>query len=229
MEFLKHKIYQYHEIADMVAQDMIDHSHSVIAITGTSSVGKSTFSEMIMNFLTQYGFSAQIISADNYLKKEYQAGTNFWNQFGSTYLKPEYFDWSQLNHDIKHLRASHSIDKECYIRGVGWGVQKHFDSTEFYIIEGLFLDSLHASEYMVYDALISLTAEDSLIRRLRIERDNYYRKTSKTFIRTEEETLQEIENTLLAGKTYSVFPNWTPHLFLHAKGSYNATLYIKNI
>ncbi len=229
MEFLKHKLYQYNEIADMIAQDMIDHSHSVIAITGTSSVGKSTLTNMIMNLLIEYGFSAQIISADNYLKKEFQAGTNFWNRLGSTYLKPEHFDWSRLNHDLNRLMSLHSIEKNCYVRGIGWDNQKFFNPTDFYIIEGLFLDSVQASEYMHYDQMISLTAEDSLIRRLRIERDNYYRKTSRTFTRTEEETLQEIENTLLAGKIYSVFPDWKPYLILHVKGSYNATLYIKNI
>lgn len=227
MEFLKHKIYQYKEIADMIAHDALEHERSMIAVTGTSSVGKSTFSNMLANCLIQYGYSTQILSADNYLNKKYRAGTNFWNRLDSTYLKPEYFDWEQLNHDLNQLINQHSFDKECYVRGTGWGSKKHFSPTEFYIIEGLFLDSIQASKYMHYDRIISLRAKDDIIRTLRMERDNHYRKLSKTFTRTKEETLQEIENTLLAEKSYSHFPNWEHHLVLHVKGSYNATLYIK--
>ena len=227
MEFLKHKIYQYIEIADMIAQDSLDHSRHIIALTGTSSIGKSTFSNMLLNSFLQFGYSAQILSADDYLKETFRAGTNFWNRLDSPYLKPEHFDWDKLRQDLNQLIHNNPVDKECYVRGIGWGCCKHFIPTEFYVIEGLFLDSVQAAEHMHYDQIISLTADDHLIRNLRMERDNYYRKTSKTFTRTEEETLLEIENTLLAGKSYTVFPDWEHQLFLHAKGSYNATLSLK--
>lgn len=225
LEFLKHKIYQYKEIADMIAHDMLEYERQVIAVTGISSVGKSTFSNMLVNCLIQYGYSAQILSTDNYLNKRYRAGTNFWNRLDSSYLKPEHFDWEQLNHDLNQLMNQRSINKECYVRGTGWGNKTHFTPTELYIIEGLFLDSIQASEYMHYDLIVSLTADDSIIRTLRMERDNHYRKISKTFTRTVEETLQEIENTLLAERSYAHFPNWKRHLILRIKGSYNATLH----
>lgn len=228
MEFLKRKIYQYTEIADMIVQDALDHSYSIIAVTGTSSVGKSTFSNMILEHFQRYGFSAQIISADNYLKKVFQAGTNFWNRLDSTYLKPEHFDWNLLANDLKSLKNSHPIHKECYVRGTGWGILQTFHPTEYYIIEGLFLDSVQASDNLDYDFLVSLTADEHLIRTLRIERDAYYRRTSPAFKRTEDETLLEIENTLLAGKSYSVSTHWKRYLSLHAKGSYNATIHLIN-
>lgn len=225
MEFITHKIYQYTEIADMVAHEALDHSYRIIGITGTSSVGKSTFSKIVQEYIERYGYTAQIISADNYLKEAFRAGKNFWNRLDSPYLKPGHFDWKQLVGDIEDLTHDHPIERNCYIRGTGWGNQTLFKPTEFLIIEGLFLDSTQAADYMHYDFLLTLSADDSLVRALRIERDAYYRRTSTAFTRTESETLQEIENTLLAGKAYTVFPNWHRHLKLNAKGSYNATLH----
>ena len=229
MEFLKHTVYEYKEIASMIAEYVLDHSRHVIALTGTSGVGKSTFSQMIAEQITSQGFAVQIISVDNYLKSAFRAGTNFWNRLDGSYLKPEHFDWEALCEDLGILRSGSSIDKSGYIRGTGWGTSFHYEPSDYYILEGLFLDSILASESMNYDLVIALTAEDSIIRSLRIQRDAYYRKTSKTFKRTEEETLREIENTLRAGKSYSVFPHWEHSMILHAQGAYNATIHIKNL
>lgn len=226
MEFLTHKIYQYRDIADMIAQDAIDGSYRILGITGTSSVGKSTFSKIVQERLTFYGYSAQIISADDYLKETFRAGNNFWNRLDSTYLKPNHFDWKQLKTDSDALAHGLSIEKGQYVRGIGWGTTHIMHPTDYLIIEGLFLDSIQASDYMHYDLLLSLNADDALIRSLRIERDAYYRQTSNTFKRTEEETLQEIENTLLAGKSYQPYTQWPRHLKLNAKGNYNATLHL---
>ena len=229
MEFLKHKLYEYNEIASMITEDVLSRSYRIIALTGTSGVGKSTFTQMIAKQLTSHGFTVQIISVDSYLKPEFRAGTNFWNRSDSSYLKPEHFDWKELCEDLSTLRSGTPVEKQAYVRGIGWNTVSHYEPSDYYILEGLFLDSVLASEFMNYDLVIALTAEDSIIRSLRVQRDAYYRKTSKTFKRTEEETLLEIENTLRAGKSYSIFPNWDHYLILHAKGAYNATIYIKNL
>ena len=226
MEFFSNKIYQYTEIAARIAESAIDRQDRIIGLTGTSSVGKSTFSEIIKEQLHTFGYTAQIISADNYLKKAFRAGTSFWNRLDSSFLKPEHFDWPLLKTHLDQLLRGLSCEKECYLRGTGWGTWAAFEPTDFFIVEGLFLDSIEAEEYMTYDFLIALTADDDMIRTLRIERDAYYRRTSPSFTRTEEETLIEIENTLRASKSYSISSHWNPYLRLNAKGNYNATLEI---
>ena len=226
MEFLSNKIYQYTEIAAQIAESVIDRQDRILGLTGTSSIGKSTFSEIIKEQLHTFGYTAQIISADNYLKKEFRAGTNFWNRLDGSFLRPAHFDWSLLKDHLNRLIQGQAYEKECYVRGIGWGVQTTFEPTDFYIVEGLFLDSVEAAEYMIYDFLITLTAEDHLIRTLRMERDAYYRRTSPSFTRTEEETLLEIENTLRASKSYHISSHWERYLRLNAKGNYNATLEI---
>lgn len=226
MEFSIDKIYPYTEIADIIAGYAVEASCHIIGITGTSSVGKSTLSKIIKECIEAFSSSAQVLSADDYLKNKFRGKTNFWNRLDSPYLKPEHFYWQQLGSDADALISGRVIEKECYIRGIGWGTNRLCRPTEYVIIEGLFLDSAQASEHIHYDLLISLEADDTLIRNLRIERDSYYRKTSKTFTRTESETLQEIENTLKAGKSYIISPKCKHHLRLTAKGSYNAAIQI---
>ena len=228
MEFIEDKLYTYRVVAGIVAQEIIRSSHRVIGITGTSSVGKSTFSRTLRKKLEIAGCQVQIISADNYLKSEFRAGHRFWNRKDSTYLKPEHFDWESLRLDVDRLFSGETIEKECYIRGTGWGNMHVTAPAQIYLIDGLFLDSLETSKHLDYDFLISLTAEDRFIRSLRIKRDAYYRKTSDTFSRTEEETLLEIENTLRAGKAYTPYTKWKQHLVLHVERAFHAKLSMKN-
>ena len=228
MEIIENKLYTYKAIARDVAQEIVHASHHVIGITGTSSVGKSTFSRNLRKKLENAGCRVQILSGDNYLKEEFRAGHRFWNRKDSTYLKPEHFDWEALHQDLDKLFAGETVEKESYIRGTGWGNIYTASPADVYIIDGLFLDSLETSRFLNYDFLISLTAEDHFIRSLRIKRDAYYRKTSKTFTRTEEETLLEIENTLRAGKSYTVYTGWKQHLILHVERAFHAKLFMKS-
>lgn len=226
MNFIENKIYEYREIADMIAEKVSACSYKIIAVTGMSSVGKTTFTEVMKKALEQGGYSAQVIMADNYLKPIYRAGTKFWNQLDSHFLKPEHFDWHRLQETLEFLTHGHSIEQECYVRGIGWGPLKKLEPSDYIIVEGLFLDSLEVSGTVTFDLLISLTAEDDLIRELRTERDAFYRRTSPTFTRTEAETQIEIENTLLAGKSYEICPDFTNCLQLKANGAYSATVRI---
>ena len=224
MKLLKDTIYPYEKLAEFIAKESITNCFRLIGITGTSSVGKSTFTSMLENELKQAGKTVFVLRMDDYLKKEYRSGTRFWNRKDSTYLKPEYFDWEEVCHDIKKLQEGVAFEKECYIRGDGWGQIRTLEPSECLILEGLFLDSISAATCMEYDMLVSLVADDDFIRKLRTERDAYYRKNYKNFQRTEAETQAEIDNTLLAGKAYEVCTDKWNYIRMHALGDFNAKI-----
>lgn len=224
MKLLKDTIYTYRELAEFIAKESSEKGFRLLGITGTSSVGKSTFTSMLENELKKAGKSVLVLRMDDYLKKEYRSGTRFWNRKDSTYLKPEYFDWEEVCCDIKKLQAGNAFEKECYIRGDGWGQIRSFEAADCLILEGLFLDSMSAAACMEYDWLISLVADDKFIRKLRTERDAYYRAKYKNFQRTEAETQAEIDNTLLAGKAYEVCKDKWNYIRLHALGDFNAKI-----
>ena len=153
--------------------------------------------------------SVTVIDVDSYLKEEFRGGKKFWNRF-SEYLMPVYFDWKALAQDILKLQSGKSVEKEIYKRGTGWGSMLTYYPADYYIVEGLFLDSVEAAEYMHYDRMIALTATDEYIYDLRIKRDDYYRQNFKEFTRTKEETIKEIEATLKAGRSYKIDKDkWT--------------------
>lgn len=203
MENFIDKIYDYEEISNMVAQDiMIEESCKLIGITGTSCVGKSTFTNLIKRKL-ENDFSVQIIGVDSYLKEAYRGDKKFWiGTDTSDFLTPVHFDWEKLKQDIELLRQGKRIQKQHYNRGIGWKNVKVFEPADIIIVEGLFLDSVQAAVHMEYDKVIALCAEDDLIRKLRMDRDDYYRKNFENFKRTKNETVRETESTLRAGKVY---------------------------
>lgn len=195
-------MYRYETLADKFIQDIITDSKHVVGVTGTSCIGKSMFTKLISSKL-QLTCSVTVINVDSYLKEEVRGGTKFWD-YSHEYLKPELFDWKTLAYDVKRLKQGESVEIEAYVRGIGWGNTVVLEPADVIVLEGLFLDSVQAAEFVPYDMMIVLSAEDDFIRKLRIDRDNYYRKNFKEFKRTEEETLKEIENTLKAGKSYQV-------------------------
>ena len=223
MELVANKVYRYKTIAEIISKEIIADSYKVIGITGTSSVGKSTFTKMVRTQLENAGHTVLVIGMDNYLKEKFRGNTQFWNRLESTYLKPEYFDWAKVKEDVEALQSGKTVEKEGYVRGIGWGKKNIFEPAEYIIVEGLFMDSVQAAEFMEYDLLVSLTAKDELIRKLRTARDSYYRKNYKNFKRTESETQKEIEDTLLAGKSYKVCYDKWKYLRLNVRENYNAT------
>ena len=226
MGLVANNIYEYGTIAEILSKEILAGSYKVVGITGTSSVGKSTFTKMIKGQLEKAGHSVLIINMDDYLNDRFKARKRFWNRLESTYLKPEYFDWSRIKSEIESLQAGKSVERECYVRGIGWDNTTVLEPAEYLLIEGLFLDSVQAAECMEYGLMISLTAEDDLIRKMRTERDAYYRKNYANFQRTESETQQEIENTLLAGKSYTVCYDRWKYIKLNVLENYQATVVI---
>ena len=224
MKLLKDTIYTYEKLAESIAKESIENSFHLIGLTGTSSVGKSTFTAMLEKELKKAGKTVFVLRMDDYLRKEYRSGTRFWNRKDGTYLKPEYFDWKEVCEDIRRLQAGESFEKECYVRGDGWGQIRTLNPADYLILEGLFLDSCPAAACMEYNILVSLVADDDFIRKLRTERDAYYRRNYKNFQRTEAETQAEIDNTLMAGKAYQICTEKWNYLRLHALGDFNARI-----
>ena len=224
MLFVENKTYEYEMIAGILSKEILESSYKIVGITGTSSVGKSTFTKMIKEQLEKEGHTVLVINMDDYLKEKFKARHRFWNRLESTYLKPEYFEWKQTKDEIDALQRGESVERECYVRGHGWDNRIVLKPAEYLFVEGLFLDSVQAAECMEYDLMISLTAEDELIRKMRTERDAYYRKNFPNFQRTESETQQEIENTLMAGKSYKVCYDKWKYVKLNVLENYQATV-----
>ena len=200
--------YHYHRLSDMIVENLNLEKNKVIGVTGTSCVGKSTFSRLLKAQMEEAGYTVFIIRADNYLKNELRGTTSFWT-YEDEYLKPEHFDWKILWQDIERLKKGEKVQKKCYVRGIGWKKHVEFEPSDILIVEGLFLDSVEASKEMQFDMVTALKASDEIIRKRRMERDDYYRANFTNYKRTREETLREIESTLKAGKAYqSVFDMW---------------------
>ena len=204
MEWMTDMIYTYEQMAEMIAERILNRSCKLVGMTGTSCVGKSTFSGMINEHLKKADYTTQIMKADDYLYRQHRGVTSYWNREESSYLKAEYYNWELLKKDIGILHGGNSVTGGCYTRGIGWEASRTMYPADCLFVEGLFLDSVQAAEYVEFDLLIALTAEDELIRKLRMNRDDYYRQNYKNFSRTKSETLKEIEDTLMAGKSYQV-------------------------
>lgn len=223
------EMYDYNQLADLIIENLYLGKNKVLGVTGTSCVGKSTFTKLLKNKIEEKGYTVLIIRADNYLKNEFCGTTGFWTHVDE-FLKPEHFDWCILWQDILRLLDDRSVQKKCYVRGIGWKKYVRFKPADVVIVEGLFLDSYEASLYMKYNLCVSLTAPDELIRRRRMERDDYYREHYDDFKRTKEETLKETEDTLKAGKSYQKSKEKWNYLELLIKKDFHAVVsdyYIK--
>lgn len=195
-------MYRYEALADKIIAEAVRENQKVIGITGISCIGKSTFTNLIKKKAgTEY--SVEVINVDSYLKVQYRGGTKFWDK-SEPYLKPEHFDWEELARDIRKLQNGQTVERQGYVRGIGWENPVIYHPAHFYLVEGLFLDSLQAQIYMGYNKLIKLVASETFIYTLRMARDDYYRKNFKDFKRTKEETVKEIESTIQAEKAYEI-------------------------
>ena len=202
MDFDVNKLYSRQEVAKQISEEIIAYKWKVIGVTGTSCVGKSTFTGMLIDELKDT-VTFQVINVDCYLKEQYRAGTKFWKG-PEPHLTPNHFDWGKLAQDVETLKSGKNVQKQMYVRGTGWNSEECLWANDVLILEGLFMDSIEAAAFMNYDLLVALSADDEMIKKKRMERDDYYRANFKDFSRTKEETLKEIEQTLKAGKSYVV-------------------------
>jgi hypothetical protein len=83
-----------------------------------------------------------------------------------------------------------------YKRGAGWKeATEHDPPAEFYLVEGLFLDSILASAQIAFDIVVVLEASWDLIAELRRTRDAAIRVAGAEYFRSPSETEEEIERT----------------------------------
>lgn len=202
MKLVQNEYYSRQDVAKELSRCILDDEYKVIAITGPSCVGKSTFTEMLTNELGK-DVTFQVINVDCYLKEKYRAGTKMWKG-PEPHLMPKHFDWEKLSFDLNDLKAGCDVEKQMYVRGIGWSNKETLYAKDVIVLEGLFLDSMEASEFMKYDLLVKLSADDEMIKKKRMERDDYFREHFENFTRTKEETIKEAEQTIKAGKSYTV-------------------------
>lgn len=207
MRIDKNKRYNYDVISSVLVKEIADTGKKFIAITGTSCVGKTSFTKRLKGKLEKT-HTVQVIGVDSYLKEQHRGGTKFWTGTDTKeFLTPVHFDWEKLKKDVSLLSVGMPIERQYYVRGIGWDNVKMLEPADIIIVEGLFLDSVQAAEWMEYDMVVKLEAQDDMIRKLRMNRDDYYRKHYENFKRTKNETLRETESTLRAGKSYQVCKN----------------------
>lgn len=223
------RLYNYNWISTELVKDISDTGKKFIAITGTSCVGKSSFTRRVKEKLER-DYTVQVIGVDSYLKEQYRGGFKFWTGTDTNeFLTPVHFDWKKLREDVQALFDGKSIEKQYYVRGIGWDNVKTLEPADIVIVEGLFLDSVQAAEYMEYDMVVKLEAVDNMIRKLRMDRDDYYRKNYENFKRTKNETLRETESTLRAGKAYQVCKNKWFYVRLFVEMGFKAKIRIYKV
>lgn len=196
----KNVLYTFNEFADLIVQNTCYEKGAVICITGPSSVGKSTLAHCLARKY-QNKVLAQVICGDNYLRRELKGKDSF-RKCTSEILEPDSFDWELLKLHVEQLKKKERIFHDTYVRGVGWGKINCKRFSNILIIEGLFLDSVQASNCIIADMFIEISADDELIKKARLQRDGYYRERYPNFKRTESESLEEIKNTIIANKIY---------------------------
>lgn len=220
MKLVQNEICSRQDVAKELSRYILADEYKVIAVTGPSCVGKSTFTGMLTDELGKR-VTFQVINVDCYLKETYRAGTKMWKG-PEPHLMPKHFDWKRLSNDLNVLKSGRDIEKQMYVRGIGWSNKETIYAKEVFVLEGLFLDSMEASEFMEYDLLVKLSADDEMIKKKRMERDDYFREHFENFTRTKEETIKEAEQTIQAGKSYTVCENKWKCVRLKIREDYQA-------
>lgn len=197
---MDNKYYTFEKLADLIIDKLDYNRETVISITGPSCVGKSTLADKLAERI-QSIITIQVIRVDNYLKNRYKGKTKFRNNSDSI-LAPDVFDWELLKYHIENLKQGRKVCHNTYIRGKGWEQMNYLCPGKIIILEGLFLDSVQAFNFIDADLLIEMSANDELIRKLRLQRDKYYRENFKNFHRTELESMEEIDSTIIANRMY---------------------------
>lgn len=171
---------------------------NLIAITGVSGIGKSTFVQLLVKNST---FPISVICADDFLKRSY-CGTNGFRNNTKEILCPEMFNWGLLNGVINSLRAGQLVIIPHYSHGYGWTDTNTIFPADIIIVDGLFLDSECCNSIIDFDLIITMECSKELLYQLRMKRDNYHRQNADSFSRTVEETEAEIENCILSNESY---------------------------
>lgn len=190
------------ETAASVASYVAKTGFKTIAITGPSSVGKSTFAAIIASELTQMGLKAAVVNADDFLKSELRGGDSFRIPSDAP-LRPESFNFLALRGALDDLANGKDVKNWTYERGMGWRELVRTDTRlDCYILEGLFLDSAEAMSALPSSLVLVLEAPWGVIAESRRHRDALVRRNRGSKFRSELETEREIDRTREAYMAY---------------------------
>jgi uridine kinase len=158
-------------------------NRAVLAITGPSAVGKTTLAGAVGRELGNLGITSLVICVDDFLREELHGGARYRVESEAP-ISPVDFDFQQLERAINALQNGLSLTGPGYVRGTGWARDVRLRRADVYILEGMFLDSAVAAEFLSYHLLVVLEAPWQLIADRRRRRDTRF--GYRTALETEE-------------------------------------------
>lgn len=210
MHYQINEVFTFSELSQIIFDMICNNRIKTIGITGMSCVGKSTLASSLKEMLIPLG-STQIICADNFLWENIR-GENAYLNTGRYILEPQSYNWESLRQSIDKINDGESVVINCYKRGVGWNFREVLSHADYYIVEGLFLNSLQAISYLGFDLLIELYADECAIKKLRVIRDTFYRSNYENFTRSIEESIHEANYTIIAYNNYKKYNDQFPYI-----------------
>lgn len=191
------------ELAEVVARVLAECRPVVLAVTGPSAGGKSTFVTEIGHRLGMYQRSAEAINVDDYLRADLRGERTY--RIRSTRprpMKPSDLDFHELAGTLSSLRRGDVVIRAGYLRGEGWVEHKRSYPADILILDGLFLDSDIAAKTLAYDLLIVVEAPWNVVANRRRHRDSLLRSQRGNEYRGLQETEDVIERTRSAYVSY---------------------------
>jgi uridine kinase len=183
-------------VATCLALIVSTQNRAVLAITGPSAVGKTTLADAIGRELGNLRITSEVICVDDFLREELHGGAKYRVE-SEVPISPVDFDFDQLEQAINALQNGLSLTGRGYVRGTGWVRDVRLRTADVFILEGMFLDSALAAEFLSYHLLVVLEAPWQLIADRRRQRDTRLRyrgalETEEIIASTRAEYLQYI-------------------------------------
>jgi uridine kinase len=192
--------------ADCVAASIVKHNLQTVAITGPSSVGKTTLAGDVARGLRARGLTCTGISTDDFLAHHLR-GDSSYRRYSAALLKPQDYSFVDLCAVLRALQRGEPACWKGYKRGSGWGRRVEVAPASVYVLDGLFLDSTVASVCLNADLVVVLEAPLQAIAFWRRRRDDVLRRRLRGQFRTPGETDQEIASALRAYAKYEREPS----------------------
>lgn len=192
-------------LADLIASAIVTRKLRTIAVTGPSSVGKTTVAADIAKCLEARGVRSTTVSTDDFLRFELRGDTSY-RRDAAEPLKPPDYAFRDVAAILDSLERGQSVAWTGYERGAGWARKVAASPAEVCLIEGLFLDSAYAAECLRPDLVLVLEAPSEAIANWRRTRDDLLRRKLKGHFRSSRETEEEIAQTIRAYTEYQREP-----------------------
>jgi uridine kinase len=191
------------ELAEVVARVIAECRYMVLAVTGPSAGGKSSFVTEIGHRLGRYQRSAEAINVDDYLRIDLRGERTYRIRSARPRpMKPSDLDFHDLAATLSSLRRGDVVIRAGYLRGEGWVEHRQSYPADILILDGLFLDSDIAADTLAYDLLIAVEAPWNVVADRRRHRDSLVRSQRGNEYRGLQETEEVIERTRSAYVSY---------------------------